>query len=178
MKHLSDEQLNEYLDHESQELARIESHLAACEECGARLSAFQALFSELDSLPDASFSVNLAPAVIQRVSGSAVLPKWLTLTVALQAALALIIIVIAAPFMIEFASTSMPLLQMPTTAEILLPLQAGWMSWLEAFSTFQIPALPSIPTPQFSSLVIGLTLAAASMFWLVGNGLLLRNQIK
>jgi anti-sigma factor RsiW len=178
MKHLSDEQLNEYLDHESQEQAKIESHLAACDECTMRLAAFQTLFTELDSLPDEAFSVNIAPAVIQRVSGPAVLPKWLTLTVFLQAALAVIILLIAAPFVIEFASVSMPLLQMPTIPEVLLPLQSQWMSWLNTLATFQMPVLPAIPTPQFSSLVIGLTLAVASIFWLVGNGLLLRNQIK
>jgi anti-sigma factor RsiW len=178
MNHLSDEQLNEYLDHESQEGAQIESHLTVCEECGARLAALQALFTELDSLPDATFAVDLAPAVIQRVSGSAVLPKWLTLTVALQAALALIIILITAPYIVEFASASLPLLQMPSIPEVLVPLQAGWMTWLDSLATFQLPVLPAIPTPQFSSLVIGLTLAAASIFWLVGNGLLLRNQIK
>jgi anti-sigma factor RsiW len=178
MNHLSDEQLNEYLDHESQEQAEIESHLAACDECSTRLATFQTLFTELDSLPDAAFNVDIAPAVIQRVSGPAVLPKWLTLTVALQAALALIIIVIAAPFIIEFASVSLPLLQMPTIPEILLPLQAGWMSWLDTLAAFQLPVLPTIPTPQFSSLMIGLTLAASSIFWLLGNGLLLRNQIK
>jgi anti-sigma factor RsiW len=178
MNHLNDEQLNEYLDHESEEQAKIESHLSTCDECGARLAALQALFTELDSLPDAALSVDLAPAVLQRVSGSAVLPKWLTLTVALQAALALIIIVIAAPFLIKFVATLLPLLQMPSIPEVLLPLQGQWRSWLDTLATFQIPALPGIPTPQFSSLMIGVTLAAASMFWLVGNGLLLRNQIK
>ncbi len=177
MNHLSDEQLNKYLDHESNEPAQIESHLAACDQCATRLARLQALFTELDSLPDATLSVDLMPAVLQRVSGSAILPKWLTLTVALQAALAVIIILIAAPFMIEFASASLPILQMPSIAEILFSLQAQWMSWLDTLATFQLPVLP-IPTPQFSSVVIGLTLAGASMFWLVGNGLLLRNQIK
>jgi anti-sigma factor RsiW len=178
MKHLSNEQLNEYLDHESQDRTQIESHLAVCDECGARLAALQALFSELDSLPDAALAVDLAPAVIQRVGGSAVLPKWLTLTVFLQAALALVILLIATPFVIEFASVSLPLLQVPSIPEVLLPLQSQWMSWLDTLATFQMPVLPAIPTPQFSSMVIGLTLAAASIFWLVGNGLLLRNQIK
>src|SRR5688572_23467881 len=126
MNHLSDEQLNEYLDHESQEGAKIESHLADCDECGARLAALQALFTELDSLPDTALSIDLAPAVLQRVSGSTILPKWLTLTVFLQAALALIIILIAAPFIVEFASASLPLLQLPSIPEVLLPLQAGW----------------------------------------------------
>jgi anti-sigma factor RsiW len=178
MNHPSDEQLNEYLDHESQERAQIESHLTVCDECGARLAALQALFSELDSLPDAALAVDLAPAVVQRVGGSAVLPKWLTLTVFLQAALAMVILLIAAPFVIKFASVSLPLLQMPSIPEVLFPLRSQWMSWLDTLATFQMPVLPAIPTPQFSSMVIGLTLAAASIFWLVGNGLLLRNQIK
>ncbi len=178
MNHLNDEQLNEYLDHESQERAHIEPHLAACEECGTRLAALQALFTDLDSLPDAVLSVDLAPAVLQRVSGSAVLPKWLTLTVALQAALAVMTALIAAPFIIEFASEAMPVLEMPSITETFFELQTQWMVWLDTLSTFQIPVIPEIPTPQFSSLVILFTLAGTSMFWLVGNGLLLRNQIK
>ncbi len=51
--HLTDEQLNEYLDNEStDERAQIESHLSSCDECAARLSTLQNLFAELESLPE------------------------------------------------------------------------------------------------------------------------------
>ena len=50
--HLTDDQLNEYLDNESSERPQIESHLAECAECAARLTALQALFDEIQSLPE------------------------------------------------------------------------------------------------------------------------------
>ena len=105
------------------------------------------------------------------------LPKWLTLTLFLQAVVALITLLIAAPFVLEFA-TALPVLQMPSIPEILYPLQSQWMSWLDALASFQMPALPSMPISQFSSWVMLAVLAGTSVFWLVGNGLLLRNQIK
>lgn len=178
MKHLSEEQLNEYLDYESKEQEQIELHLSACDECTMRLVTLQRLFSELDSLPDLALSRDLAEPVIRRVSGSSVLPKWLTLTIALQAALAVITTLIAAPFIIEFTTETMPPLQSPSITEMIFQLQTQLGTWQEAISTFQVPALPAIPTPQFSSLVMLFTLAGVSLLWLIGNGLLLRNQIK
>jgi hypothetical protein len=68
--------------------------------------------------------------------------------------------------------------QMPTITEIFAQLQSQWMAWLDILSTFQLPTMPEIPVVELSSLVITLTLAGASLLWLVGNGLLLRNQIK
>lgn len=178
MNHLSEEQLNEYLDFESAEQEAIALHLSSCAECAAQLNSLQTLFNELDSLPEVTLSHNLAARVIRRVSWHGVLPKWLTLTIALQAALALIAAVIVTPFVIEFASPSIPVLQTPSFAKVLIQLQTQWFNWIESFSTFRMPVMPVISIPEFSSLVILFTLAGASMLWLVGNGLLLRNQIK
>ena len=50
--HLTDDQLNEYLDNETAERAQIELHLDSCDECAARLSTLQDLFAELESLPE------------------------------------------------------------------------------------------------------------------------------
>ena len=178
MTHLSEEQLNEYLDNESQDRARIELHLSSCNECTSRLTVLQTLFAELDSLPELALSHDLAAAVMQRVGRFGVLPKWLTLTIALQAAIAMITALIAAPFIIEFISEIIPVMQTPSITEVFFQLQTQWMAWLELISTFQMPVIPTVSTPPLSSLVILFTLAGASMLWLVGNGLLLRNQIK
>ena len=61
--HLTDEQLNEYLDNETNERVQIETHLSSCGECAARLSTLQALFTELDSLPEVALTKSLLPAV-------------------------------------------------------------------------------------------------------------------
>jgi hypothetical protein len=178
MNHPSEEQLNEYLDHESKEREQIELHLSTCDECTTRLAVLQKLFAELDSLPELTLSHDLVEPVMRRVGGSSILPKWLTLTIALQAGLAVITTLIAAPFIIEFTAEALPPLQTPSISGMVFQFQAELGTWQKNIATFQVPSLPAIPTPQFSSLVILFTLAGTSLLWLVGNGLLLRNQIK
>lgn len=178
MNHLSEEQLNEYLDHESQEHEQIELHLSTCDECAARLDTLQTLFTELDSLPELTLSRDLAAPVMHKIGGHSVLPKWLTLTIALQAGLALITSVTATPFIVEFTTRSMPVLQIPSVTEIYIQAQTQWFTWLDMLSTWRVPAIPAIQIPDLSSLAILFTLAGVSMLWLIGNGLLLRNQIK
>jgi hypothetical protein len=178
MNHLSDELLNEYLDNALHNRVQVESHLSQCADCAARLAALQILFVEIGSLSEEAFTRNLAAAVMLKVRGSRALPRWLTLTMGLQAAAALIVLIIAAPFVIEFASASMPVLQLPSLTDTLIQLGSEWTLWLDTLSQFEIPVMPEIPLFEVSSLYFLLTLAGASMFWLVGNGLLLRNQIK
>lgn len=172
--HLTDEELNEYLDNEIQDRARFELHLSSCEECAARLTALKTLFAELDSLPELTLSRDLAAPFTPSPSLPAQLPRSLALTVTLQAAIALIAIIIAAPFLTNL----LPAIQTPSLTDALLQLQSQWTAWPDTFSQIQIPPLPEIPIIELSGLAITLTLTGASMLWLVGNGLLLRNQIK
>jgi anti-sigma factor RsiW len=178
MNHLSDELLNEYLDDAVSDRVEVESHLAQCVDCEARLTSLQTFFAEIGSLPEEALSRDLAAAITRRVRGSNAIPRWLTLTVALQGAAALIAAIVAAPFVIEFASSSLPALQAPSPTGILIQLQAQWTQWLDTLSQFEVPVMPEIPVFEVSSLYFLLAVAGVSMFWLVGNGLLLRNQIK
>ena len=186
MKHLTDELLNEYLDHELPDRASVEEHLAVCADCAARLAALQTLFTELESLPEAMLSKSLAARFTRDASTSlstslslrAVLPHSLRLTVILQAVAAVVALVFAAPFVTEFVAPYFATLQLPSFTEVLIQIQTQWITWLDTLSQLQLPTLPEIPVVEFSSLVIMLILAGASTLWLVGNGLLLRNQIK
>ena len=182
-EHLTDVELNEYLDNEIQDRARVELHLSSCEECAARLTALQTLFAELVSLPEVTLSRNLAAPFTQESNLPVPqLPAWLTLTASLQAAIALIAIIIAAPF----AANLLPAIEMPSYSDVFLQIQSQWTAWLDMLSTlrlnsgqaFQLPTMPEIPVVEISSLILTLTLAGVSILWLVGNGLLLRNQIK
>lgn len=170
--HLTDEQLNEYLDNASTERAFIEMHLDSCDECAARLSALQALFADLDSLPEVTLSRDIAARFRPRPSLPAQLPRWLTLTATLQAAAALVALIIAIPFF----SIMLPQVEMPSFTTWLFEIQSLWTSWLDTLSTFQLPTFqPSnIPTLEMSTLFIAL--AIVSIFWIFGNGLLLRNN--
>ena len=171
--HLTDVQLNEYLDHESAERAQIESHLSSCDECAARLTTLKTIFAEIESLPEMTLSHDIAARILTTPSLPVPqLPASLTLTVTLQAAVALIIVIVAAPFIANLLTP----LQTPSFTDVLIQIQTQWTAWLDLLSTFQLPPLPQIPALEVSSLVITLILAGVSMLWLVGNGLLLRNQ--
>jgi hypothetical protein len=177
--HLTDEQLNEYLDNEIQDRVQIELHLASCDECTARLTVLRSLFNEIESLPDLALSHNIA-AVFTRQSSQPVpqLPRWLTLTATLQAAIAAVALVIAAPLVMQWISPYLSNMQGPSFVELFFELQSQWMVWLDMFSQFQIPSVPEIPVLELSSMLILLTVAGVSTLWIVGNGLLLRNQFK
>jgi hypothetical protein len=171
--HLTDEQLNEYLDNETANGAEIETHLDSCDECAARLSAFQTLFADLDSLPEVALTTDLATRFRPRPSLAVPqLPTWLTLTASLQAAAALVALIVAIPFF----SIMLPQVDMPSFTKWFFEIQSLWTSWLDTISTFQMPTFqPSaIPTLEMSTLFIAL--AIVSIFWIFGNGLLLRNN--
>lgn len=171
--HLTDDQLNEYLDHESAERAQIDLHLDSCDECAARLSTLQDLFAELESLPELALTRDLAAPFAPRPSLPAQLPAWLPLTVILQAAVALVALIIAAPFAIQL----LPVVELPSLSDAFLQLQSQWTTWLNMLSQFQMPTFPTISF-ELSNLYLMSALAVVFVFWLVGNGLLLRNQIK
>jgi len=171
--HLTEEQLNEYLDNESTERAVVEAHLSSCDECAARLSTLQNLFTELDSLPELELTRDLAAPFIPRPSLPAQLPKFLTLTVTLQAAAALVVSILAAPFFIKV----LPAIEMPSFGKVFIQIQAQWTAWLDVLSNIQMPTIPTFSF-ELSSLYLMSALVAVSMLWLVGNGLLLRNPTK
>ena len=172
--HLTDVQLNEYLDNESSEGLRIDAHLAECADCAALLTALQALFTEIESLPEVALSRPIAARFTRPVGLPAPMPRLLTLTATLQAVMALLILTLAAPFLTNL----LPDMETPSLAGMMLQLQRQWITWADLLSSFQVPALPQLPALEISSFMLTLTLVGISMLWLLGNGLLLRKQMK
>ncbi len=172
--HLTDDQLNEYLDEVTTERAVIKSHLDSCDECAARLSTLQNVFTELNSLPELELTRDFAAPFTIRPSLPAQLPKFLTLTAVLQAAVALAALIIAIPFV----SALLPQIEPPSFTNLFFQIQSQWTVWLDQLSTLALPTfqLINLPTFEMSSLLI--TLAGVSVLWILGNGLLLRNQMK
>ena len=177
--HLTDVQLNEYLDDATNERAQIESHLSSCDECAARLSTLQNLFAEIESLPELALTRNLAAPFTLRPNLPAQLPRFLTLTVTLQGAIALVAIIMAAPFVIQL----LPVFEAPSLSSVFIQLQTQWTTWLDTLSTLRLSSgqafqMPTLPTLSFelSSLYLMSALVVVSMLWLVGNGLLLRQR--
>ena len=172
--HLTDEQLNEYLDEATTERVQIEAHLSSCDECAARLSTLQNLFTELDSLPELELTRELAAPFTLRPSLPAQLPKFLTLTAFLQAAVALAALIIAIPFV----SALLPQIEPPSFTKIFFQIQSQWTVWLDQLSTLALPTFQPINLPTFEMSSLLFTLAGVSVLWILGNGLLLRNQMK
>ena len=172
--HLTEDQLNEYLDESTTERVQIEAHLSSCDECAARLSMLQNVFAELDSLPKLELTRDLAAPFNLRPSLPAQLPKFLTLTASLQAAVALAALIIAVPFV----SALLPQIELPSFTKLFFQIQSQWTVWLDQLSTLALPTFQPInlPTLEMSSLLF--TLAGMSVLWILGNGLLLRNQMK
>jgi len=179
--HLTDVQLNEYLDNELRDQAQAELHLASCNECAARLTALRALFNEIESLPEIALSRDLAAPIMSRVSRRGavpVVPRSLRLTVILQSALTVTAIIFAGPIVMQFFSPYLSAIKTPSFADLYLQLQTQWTAWLDKLSQLQLPSMPEIPVLELSSWFVMLMVAGVSMLWLVGNGLLLRDQNK
>jgi hypothetical protein len=175
--HLTDEQLNEYLDHETNERAPMEAHLALCADCARRMRELEVLFSEIGSLPELAISPEFSTHFTPNRSEWVVLPPSLTLAMLLEAVLAVVAIIVAAPFVAELVRFYLPGLSAPSPVDLFLPIQTVWTAWLDTLSTFSFP-VPEIPRVNVSSLFMMLTVIGASLLWLIGNGLLLRNQMK
>ena len=176
--HLTERQLNEYLDNAADDRARSQTHLDSCDDCAARLATLQTLFAELDSLPDLAFTSPLAARVLLDLKRTPRLPRWLPLTSVLQTAAAVVALILAAPFVTDLLSSYFVTLQLPSFAEMFAQLQTQWLNLFDTLANIQLPTLPEMPVLGLSSIVIMSLLAGVSMLWLVGNGLLLRNQIK
>jgi len=117
---------------------------------------------------------NLAAPFTPRPGLPVQLPKFLTLTVALQAAVALVVLIIAIPFV----SALLPQIGPPSFTKLFFQIQSQWTVWLDQLSTLALPTFQSINLPTFEMSSLLFTLAGVSVLWILGNGLLLRNQMK
>lgn len=171
--HLTDEQLNEYLDNETNEREQIELHLFSCGECAMRLAALQKLFAEIEALPELPLTRDIARFAAAG-QWNLRLPRWLTLTVFAQAALVLIALILSIPLI----TTYIPQIDAASLISPLFEIQSLWNAWLDSLSTFQFPAIPQLPIPVLEMSSLLLALAGVFVIWIVGNGILLRNHIR
>jgi anti-sigma factor RsiW len=169
--HISDVQLNEYLDHETAHRAEIEAHLNACGECAERLSTFQALFTELNSLPEATLTRDLAVCFMPDRKHPS-FPPWLTLTAALQAAAAAAVLIFAMPVL----PVLIPRVELPSITILFSQFQVHWQVFMNAFFSFHLPALTPLPIPVIGLSTLLITLAGMFVLWILGNGMLLRHR--
>jgi hypothetical protein len=180
--HVTDTQLNEYLDNEttSERRAEIELHLSSCDECAARLAALQALFAEIESLPDLELTSNIAVRVI--TTGDLPVPqlsRWLTLTATLQAALALIALIAAAPVVSRYLTPVLQTYPIPSLNDLVFELPMNILMWIQAIQSFQFPTAPTgiftLPK-EFSTGIVSASVIGLFLIWIIGNWWLLRKR--
>lgn len=187
MNHLTEEQLNEYLDNESSERAQIEAHLAECAECAARLTALKTLFAEIESLAELELTHPLREAsqwdaarlTLPSKLPAPQVPRSLTLTVTLQAALALIAISFAAPLITRFLAPLWQAYPIPSLRDALVELQMNFVMWIQTIQSFQLPTIPTgiftLPK-EISVATLSIGMIGIFVVWIIGNWWLLRKR--
>ncbi len=164
MDHLTESQLNEYLDNalSAPELRLIEMHLSGCVDCRNKVEAQRSLFQWLAKLPEETLSRDLTPLVLSRLPEQKLRLGW-KLILAVQSGIALGLTILV-------SARLLPLVNLKTVAAAFTlkfpPIE------LPVFhpSSFTLPAF-SIQ-PSTSNLLF--LAASALILWGVGNAALLR----
>lgn len=187
--HLDDVLLNEYLDVALEPSAQteVEAHLAHCPECAARLTELRMLFADLEALPDLRLERDLTPAVLA-VARRRSQPQPLTaspllgLVFALQAVVAISLLALAAPFVMQ---RYQPLLAFQFGEQVshaftnlFASLSASWSALLTSAQNLMHESAvfvhPLQTSPFISEAGLMICLTAVFLLWLLGNGVLLR----
>jgi anti-sigma factor RsiW len=177
--HLTDEQLNEYLDNESDESAQIETHLSSCDDCAARLTALQAIFTEIESLTELELTHSLAAGFNPNPNLVPRLPRWLTLTATLQTVLAGIAIILVAPFVDQWIAPFSQPYTVPFLADVWIDLQLTIAVWIQTFQGIPMPKLPSnlLTLPAgFTPAILSVSVIGMLLAWAFGNWWLLHKK--
>ncbi len=187
MNHLDDPTLNAYLDSalEPRASAQATEHLAACPECRARLASLQALFAEIEALPDLPLERDLSAQVVLAIKAKSLARPKLALgtgarlALALQLILLIVALGVAAPLALKVPALSqggLPIANLSTLfirlETALMPLWSSTATVAQGLANTQsfLTQLPALSVVALLPLLVGITL-----LWLVGNGLLLRH---
>ncbi|RMG98952.1 MAG: hypothetical protein D6706_06400 [Chloroflexi bacterium] len=179
MTHLTEQQINEYLDGELDAATRldVERHLAACVVCRQTMNELQTVFNMLDALPEISPSTDLTSRVLNELAPQPIPGWWLLL--AGQAFAAALLLRVLWPAVQTAVNLGMPYLKPLFTftwpslsPDLLFQLVREWVTavslYLEQFAV--TPPSFSLPPTQWGFLVL-----TAFVVWLAGNHILLQN---
>jgi predicted anti-sigma-YlaC factor YlaD len=171
MNHLTETQLNEYLDKTLSTAKRrqVEAHLSGCAACRAELASLQTVFQALAALPEAAPARDLAPSIRKSLSGSQLALGW-RLVLAVQAGLALGIFILFGRLASGLIRTDLDLRPAMQTGINLF----GQVSLSLPKFDFRLPALPAIRLPIPVPAAVILLVVVLILFGL-GNSRLLRN---
>lgn len=161
MKHLTEDQLNEYLDNavEAPVQARMALHLSGCADCRARLVSLQTVFQALAALPEETPGRDLTPSVLRALPRSFSGLAW-RLAFAVQAGLSLGLLLLFAPVVTSRLTWIVHGLAGQIDApEVKLP--------IPHVLHFSLPAL-RLPHPPVLGLPIAITCANSAAWIIMG----------
>jgi hypothetical protein len=172
MEHLTETQLNEYLDKlmEATTLARTQAHLAECTDCREKLADLERVFQALEALPEEIPSHDLAPSILNALPRRSSLPGW-QLAFSIQTGIGLGLLLRLFPLLTGYITSLMmgltgqfiiPEVKFPNPIDLLFNVPVFHLAHAS------IPALPILATPANLStwLILGI---AASLLFVIGN---------
>jgi hypothetical protein len=180
MKHLTEAQLNEYLDNTLAALARAQmrAHLTGCADCRTRLACLQAVFQALDTLPEEMPERDLTASILRALPRSFSRLAW-RLALAVQAGLSLALLLLFAPILTgHFAGLIQAMAARIATAEVKLPNPTNLhfsLPVIQLLHPLNLPTLPITITHANSAIWLIMGIAAALLF-VVGNFSLICNS--
>ena len=189
MEHLSETLLNAYLDDllEETKRAQVDTHLAMCPQCQARLQDLQLVFDSLADLPEVELERDLTPEVIARLPhppvrfarSRSIAVQWgVVLGASLWSAM-LVVGNIKLPSLQEI--TKLIFFELPVLSQSSLQFPSISLPRLE-LPSFSLPAfswpafsLPALDLP-FTSGQIAMGMLLALLLWAIGNLALLQSK--
>ena len=173
MEHLTEDQLNEYLDNalEATIQERMAKHLSGCADCRARLASLQTVFQALAALPEEKPGCDLTPSVLRALPRKFSSLAW-RLALAVQAGLSLgLLLLFVSILMDRLAGIVQGLISQIPLPELKLPIPLDLHFSLPVIQLPHPPNLPNLPiaiTHANSAIWLILGIAAALLF-VVGN---------
>ena len=187
MNHLSDFQLNEYLDNILDESTRraLESHVETCPDCRARLEEVRLVSIDLENLHEVKLSHDLTPSVMVHLPQGKPRTWTLFFTAQLGAALgALLFIIFELAQAVHLPPASTFRSFIPEFGFEISRFQQSSLYPLFAtinpssfftYSPFRFPQLPTFQFP-FSNFQISVIVLFTLLLWLIGNAILLHER--
>lgn len=179
MNHVSEETLNLYLDEQLDpaECAQVEQHLASCAICQAEFAQLQQLFEVLQELQAEPITIDLRDAVINTITPA----PWSRSSIGLlllQILLSLGLILWLGPQLGQWLFNGLATLPQPELNQILAELIAQRSAQLSALQQLWSTLLNAHwwPVSPLTPLQTGVSLAMATLGWLLANRSLLRQS--
>ena len=137
------------------------------------------MFDEIESLPELALTHSLATRFTLTSKLFPQFPRWLTLTVILQAAFAVITIIFSAPYVTSSIEPYFQLFALPTLTDVWLDIQLNFTAWVQSLGSVSLPEIPAIifalPS-EITPSILALSVMGMFVIWVLGNWWLLHRK--